>query len=66
MKIKNHSLGLENHIQSIRAFSVVIVFLYHTDLDLFSFGYLGVDIFFLISGYVISKKYLRNTSPLKK
>lgn len=66
MKIKNHSLGLENHIQSIRAFSVVIVFLYHTNLDFFSFGYLGVDIFFLISGYVISKKIFEEYETSEK
>ena len=57
MIIKNHSKSIENHIQTIRAFSVIIVFLYHTGLEIFSFGYLGVDIFFLISGYVISKNF---------
>ena len=56
MKLINHSKNIENHIQTFRAFSVLSVFLYHTNLDLFSYGYLGVDIFFLISGYVISKR----------
>ena len=50
------SKNLENQIQTLRAFSVIIVFLYHTNIDIFSYCYLGVDIFFLISGYVISKR----------
>ena len=49
MNIKNHSLSIKNHIQSIRAFSVIIVFFYHTNLDIFSLGYMGVDIFFFKS-----------------
>ena len=58
--------SLQNHIQSLRAFSVLIVFLYHTNIDLFTNGYLGVDIFFLISGYVISKKIFENYNKTKK
>jgi peptidoglycan/LPS O-acetylase OafA/YrhL len=62
---------IQNQIQSLRAFSVIIVFLYHTNISLFSYGYLGVDIFFLISGYVISKRIFEdykenNTINLKK
>ena len=43
-----------NHIQTLRGFSVFIVFLYHTNIEIFSSGYLGVDIFFVISGYLIT------------
>jgi peptidoglycan/LPS O-acetylase OafA/YrhL len=50
------------HISGIRAISVLIVVFFHLNEDKFSFGYLGVDIFFVISGYVISltlyKEYL--------
>lgn len=60
MKIFNNSNNIENHIQTFRAFSVISVFLYHTNLEIFSYGYLGVDIFFLISGYVISKRIFEN------
>lgn len=44
-----------NHIQILRGISVLLIFLFHTDLKIFSKGYLGVDIFFVISGYVITK-----------
>lgn len=66
MKIINHSQNLENHIQTFRAFSVISVFLYHTNLEIFSYGYLGVDIFFLISGYVISKKIFEDYERTNK
>ena len=60
----------KNYIQSLRAFSVLIVFFYHLNLDIFSKGYLGVDIFFVISGYVISqriyKDYILNNKILIK
>lgn len=51
-------------IQGLRGFSVLLVFLYHCKIQLFSNGYLGVDIFFVISGFVITqaiyKDYLGN------
>jgi peptidoglycan/LPS O-acetylase OafA/YrhL len=44
-----------NYIQILRGISVLLIFLFHADLKNFSKGYLGVDIFFIISGYVITK-----------
>ena len=44
------------HIQSLRAVSVFAVFLFHLNLEVFKNGYLGVDIFFVISGYVITSR----------
>jgi len=41
-------------IDGLRAFSVVAVIINHFNKDLLPSGYLGVDIFFLISGYVIT------------
>ena len=49
-------------IQGLRGLAVVLVLLFHYDNNRFHIGHVGVDIFFVISGYVISKvlseKYL--------
>lgn len=66
MKITDLSNNIENQIQTFRAFSVISVFLYHTNLEIFSYGYLGVDIFFLISGYVISKRIFQDYQKTNK
>jgi peptidoglycan/LPS O-acetylase OafA/YrhL len=41
-------------IDMLRAFAVVVVLLFHLDVSGFSYGFLGVDIFFVVSGYLIS------------
>jgi peptidoglycan/LPS O-acetylase OafA/YrhL len=47
---------LINHIQFLRAISVLLVFFYHLKLSYFEYGFIGVDIFFVISGYVITSR----------
>jgi len=41
-------------IDGLRAFAVVAVIINHFNKDLLPSGYLGVDIFIVISGYVIT------------
>lgn len=41
-------------IQSLRGYAILIVLLFHAQLPHFSGGYLGVDIFFVISGFLIT------------
>ena len=50
-------------VHRLRAVAVVAVFIYHLQTELaltpyFKAGYLGVDIFFVISGIVFSNIYL--------
>lgn len=42
-------------IQGLRAISVLLILFYHLKIPYFGFGYLGVDIFFFISGFIFSK-----------
>ena len=41
-------------IQSLRGIAIILIFFYHLDPEIFSNGYLGADIFFVISGYLIA------------
>jgi peptidoglycan/LPS O-acetylase OafA/YrhL len=46
-------------LDGLRAISVALVFLIHTDIRVFPGGFVGVDVFFVISGYLITTLLLR-------
>ena len=41
-------------IDGLRALAVVPVILFHAGFELFNGGFVGVDVFFVISGYLIT------------
>jgi len=50
------------HIEKLRALSIVLVFLYHLEIPGFHNGFLGVDVFFVISGFLMATLYGEMTS----
>ena len=57
MKVENLNvkrIKFRDDITALRALAVISVLLYHAEFQLFKGGWLGVDIFFVISGYLIS------------
>jgi peptidoglycan/LPS O-acetylase OafA/YrhL len=46
-------------VDGLRAIAVILVLLFHAELPLFSGGYVGVDVFFVISGYLITNLICR-------
>jgi peptidoglycan/LPS O-acetylase OafA/YrhL len=52
-KLKSESSLVRKDIQALRALAVGSVVAYHAGLPVFNSGFVGVDIFFVISGYLI-------------
>ena len=51
-----------SEIDGLRAVAVIPVMIFHAGFDLLAGGYLGVDIFFVISGYLITSMILAQKS----
>ena len=47
-------------IDALRGFAIIFLILYHAKISFFSGGYFGVDIFFVLSGYLITSIILNN------
>src|SRR5262245_55174439 len=51
-------LGYIPALDGVRALAVAAVLVYHGELGWFSGGFLGVDVFFVLSGYLITSVLL--------
>ena len=54
--IKNGFIG---GIEAMRGIAVIAVIMYHFNADLIPSGFLGVDLFFIISGFIVTKSFYR-------
>ena len=73
MENKFTQLKYRAELDGLRACAVLSVIFYHLDinyagldLDLFSGGFLGVDVFFVISGYLISRLLFEEIETKRK
>lgn len=55
-----NNIKYRSDIDSLRAFAVLSVVLYHLEVSWVKSGFLGVDIFFVISGFLITKIIVRD------
>ena len=54
--------GFRPDIDGLRAIAILLVVAYHAHVPGFTGGFVGVDVFFVISGYLITRILLRQTS----
>ncbi len=53
-------VGYRPHLDGLRAVAVYLVLLFHAGADRFSGGFVGVDVFFVLSGYLVTQLLLRD------
>ena len=61
-QIEYERIKFRSDINVLRGLAVLLVVLYHLNLKTFINGFLGVDIFFVISGFLISSQILNQIS----
>ncbi len=60
--VSERSQGFRADIQGLRAIAIILVIALHLQLNGFEAGYIGVDIFLVVSGYVITLSLLKKPS----
>ncbi len=63
--MNNSSFSYRKELDGLRALAVIPVVFYHAGISLFSGGFVGVDVFFVISGYLITNIILSDIEKKK-
>ena len=53
------SIAYRPYLDGLRALAVIMVFVFHANGTFMQGGFIGVDIFFVLSGYLITRVFLR-------
>ena len=59
-QVHSHSISYRADIDGLRALAILPVVLFHAFPNLLPGGFIGVDIFFVISGYLITSILLKD------
>ncbi len=59
MAHSGHTIRFRGDIQGLRAVAIALVVLAHAKIPGFAGGFVGVDVFFVLSGYLISGLLVR-------
>lgn len=52
------------HIDGLRALSVLLIIPFHLQIPAFVGGFVSLEVFFVISGFLITNMILRDTMPV--
>ncbi len=53
-----HTPGYQPHLDGVRAVAVYLVVAFHAGVDRLNGGFIGVDVFFVLSGYLVTRTLL--------
>jgi peptidoglycan/LPS O-acetylase OafA/YrhL len=57
-------VGYIRSLDGLRAYAVIVVMLFHTNISYFRYGWIGVPIFFVLSGFLITNILIKSKGSL--